>query len=61
MDGTIRLWPIPEGRPPMYYEHDEFLDYLRSQTNVRIVPDTSKATGFSITQETFRGWDALPK
>ena len=60
-EGTIRLWPLPKGRPPLSRSHDEFLEYMRSQTNVRAVPDPEAKNGFRIEFEPFAGWDALPQ
>ena len=38
-DGTIRLWPMPEGRPFHTLPYDELLTRLRSFTNLRVVDD----------------------
>jgi hypothetical protein len=58
--GSLCLFPIPTGRPVQQLPTEEFLDHLRSQTNVRIVPDKSQPTGFRVTLEPFSGWEALP-
>ena len=60
-EGQLHLWPIPEGKPKHALPRDEFMEYLRSQTTARAVPDTSSATGFAISYEPFAGWDALPQ
>ena len=39
-DGTVRIWPMPEGQPLHTWPRDALLD-KRSLTNVRIVPDAS--------------------
>jgi hypothetical protein len=59
-EGMFRRWSIPKGRPLLELSLSEFLQYLRSQTNVRVVANPEADKGFSITNEPFAGWDALP-
>ena len=59
-DGTVRIWPMPEGQPLHIWPHDALLDKLRSLTNVRIVPDASSATGYRTTFLPFQGWGPEP-
>jgi WD40 repeat protein len=59
-DGTVRIWPMPEGQPLHTWSRDVLLDKLRSLTNVRIVPDASAATGYRTTFLPFQGWDREP-
>jgi WD40 repeat protein len=58
MDGTIRLWPIPEGQPFHTLPHDEFLERLRSLTTIRVVADD--AGGYEFEWEDFPGWTMAP-
>ena len=60
-EGRLYLWPVPEGQPTHTLPRDEFMEYLRSNTTARAVPDTSSTTGFKISYEPFKGWDALPQ
>ena len=49
-DGTLRLWPMPVlNRPPLHaLPHDELLEVLRAQTNLRVLPDPESSTGYRI-------------
>jgi WD40 repeat protein len=60
-DGTVRIWPMPEGRPLHTLPRDALLEKLRSLTNVRIVPDASASTGYRATFLPFQGWDRNPR
>ena len=44
-DGTIRLWPMPKGKPFQTLPYGEFLERLRSFTNLRVVSDDDKRHG----------------
>lgn len=59
-DGTVRIWPMPEGRPLHTLPLDTFLEKLRSLTNVRIVADATTSTGYRTTFLPFQGWDRNP-
>lgn len=47
--GGVHAWKLP--LDPIFGElpADEFLEEIRSRTNVRVVPDTGQPTGFRIT------------
>ncbi len=60
-DGTIRLWPMPEGDPILPLPGDQFLDRLRALTNVRVVLDASAPDGWKqVLDPPHPGWDTLP-
>jgi WD40 repeat protein len=59
-DGTVRIWPMPEGPPLHTLALEEFLEKLRSLTNVRIVADAATSTGYRITFLPFQGWERNP-
>jgi WD40 repeat protein len=58
-DGTIRLWPMPEGTPFHTLSHEEILERIRSLTNLRVVPDESSGTGYRVEIGPFPGWKTL--
>ena len=47
-DGTVRIWPMPEGQPLHTWSRDALLDKFRSLTNVRVVPDASAASEYAV-------------
>ena len=57
MDGSIYLWPLPEGRPFHTLPHDEFLDRLRALTNYRVVRDETSTSGYRVELAPSPGWD----
>jgi WD40 repeat protein len=59
-DGTIRLWPMPEGTPFHKLPREELLERLRALTNLRVVPDETSATGYRVEIGSFPGWNSLP-
>ena len=59
-DGTIRLWPMPEGMPFHTLPYEEILQRLRGLTNLRVVPDESADTGYRVEAGPFPGWKKLP-
>ena len=59
-DATVRLWPIPEGKPFHTLPYDEFLDRLRALTNLRIVKDEQSDVGYGLEVNAFPGWESLP-
>jgi WD40 repeat protein len=59
-DATIRLWPMPEGRPFQTLPYDELLAKLRSLTNLRVVEDPASATGWKVEIGPFAGWEEVP-
>ena len=62
-DKKIILWPVPDlSRPPFHKRpHDEVLAWLRSRTNVRVVPDPGSATGWKLGRDPFPGWAKVPE
>ena len=59
-DSSVRLWPLPEGPPLQTLPYAEFLDRLRRFTNYRVVEDATASTGYRLTSEPFKGWNAKP-
>jgi hypothetical protein len=59
-DGTIRLWPMPEGAPFHTLPYEEILERLRTLTNLRIVPDERSDTGYRTEIGPFPGWKTVP-
>lgn len=59
-DGTIRLWPMPEGRPFHRLPYEELLERLRALTNLRLVPDDETETGYRLDAGPFPGWKTAP-
>jgi WD40 repeat protein len=62
LDGTIRLWPMPDvAKPPFHtLPHEELLDRLRAFTNLRAVPDEASPTGYKVEVGPFPGWEDVP-
>jgi WD40 repeat protein len=56
---TVRLWPMPKGRPLHTLPHDELVSHLRSMTNMRIVRSDEPASGYQLDYDPFPGWAAL--
>ena len=59
-DGTVRVWPMPEGAPFHTLPHAALLDRLRSLTTYRIVEDASASSGYRLDFEPFTGWKREP-
>jgi len=59
-DQTIRVWPMPEGKPFHTLPREEFLDRLRALTNLRAVDDPTSPTGYRLEAEPFTGWGDAP-
>jgi WD40 repeat protein len=60
-DGTLRLWPMPEGQPFHTLPHSELLQRLRAMTNLRVIADHKASTGYRLEAGTFPGWEKLPE
>jgi WD40 repeat protein len=60
-DGTVRLWPMPDGQPLHTLPYDELLDRLRALTNIRAVEDETSSTGYRLEIERFPGWESTPE
>jgi WD40 repeat protein/DNA-binding winged helix-turn-helix (wHTH) protein len=61
LDGTIRLWPMPEGQPFHTLPYEEILKRIRGLTNLRVVPDESAGSGYRVEVGPFPGWKSLPR
>jgi len=59
-DGTIRLWPMPDGTPFHVLPYEEILERLRGFTNLRVVADEGSDTGYRVEIGPFPGWKVLP-
>jgi WD40 repeat protein len=60
-DGTVRLWPMPEGEPLLPLPRDRFLDRLGALTNLRVVLDPASSKGWKKAFEPPQpGWNSLP-
>jgi hypothetical protein len=57
---TYCLWRMPQGRPIQTLPHDEFLNYLCSRTNFRVVPDKTSNTDYRVDKAPFPGWGKIP-
>jgi WD40 repeat protein len=60
-DGTIRLWPMPEGPAFHTLPYAEILARLRSFTNLRAVQDAASTDGYRLEAGPFPGWKTLPE
>ena len=60
-DGTIRLWPMPEGPPLHTLPRDTLVEKLQTVTNVRVVEDDESPTGYVLGHDPFPGWETLPE
>jgi WD40 repeat protein/tRNA A-37 threonylcarbamoyl transferase component Bud32 len=59
-DGSVRMWPMPEGDPIHTLPHDELVKKLRTLTNVRIVPNETRPGEYKVALDPFPGWDNVP-
>jgi WD40 repeat protein len=59
-DGTVRVWPMPEGQPFHTLPRSDLLARLRSLTNYRVVEDPGSASGYRLDFEPFTGWNREP-
>lgn len=60
-DGTVRLWPMPEGEPLLPLPRAQFVERLRSFTNLRVVLDDQSADGWRLEFDPPNpGWETLP-
>jgi WD40 repeat protein len=60
-DGTIRLWPMPEGEPFHTLPYEEILGRIRALTNLRVVAEDASDTGYRVEAGPFPGWAKLPE
>jgi WD40 repeat protein len=56
----VRLWPMPKGESLAALSLSDFLNRVRSLTNVRIVPDDKSSNGYRIQYASFSRWDKVP-
>ena len=58
----IRLWPTPDLATRPFHElpYEALLAKLRSLTNLRVVPDATAATGYTLQIGPFPGWRDVP-
>jgi WD40 repeat protein len=58
----IRLWPMPDlSKPPLHtLPHAELMAKLDALTNLRVVRDSSAATGWRLDLGPFPGWKDVP-
>jgi WD40 repeat protein len=59
-DTTVSIWRVPEGRPIHTLTRGKFLEYLRAQTNLRVVPDKISNSGYRVDTGPFPGWEKVP-
>lgn len=59
-DDSIRIWPMPEGRPLHTLPHEELVAKLRAQTNLRVAPDATAATGYTVKMGPLPAWAEPP-
>ena len=59
-DGTLRLWPMPKGRPLHTLPYEELLAKLRTLTNLRAVEDPTSPNGYRFDLDPFPGWADVP-
>ena len=60
-EGSLRIWPMPEGRPLQTLAHEALLERLRSLTNLRVVPDEESPNGYRLEAGPFAGWKSTPE
>lgn len=60
--GEIRLWPMPDvAKPPLHtLRREALLAKLDELTNIRVVEDTTSATGYRLDPGPFPGWKDAP-
>jgi WD40 repeat protein len=60
-DGVF-LWPMPDlTKPPLHtLPREALLAKLNELTNVRVVEDSSSATGYKLDVGPFPGWKKVP-
>ncbi len=61
-DEAISIWPMPDvTKPPLHtLPHAELLAKLDALTNLRVVRDSSSATGWKLEIGPFPGWQDVP-
>jgi WD40 repeat protein len=59
-DGLVLSWDVPTGPRLHSMPYAELLEFLRRQTNMRVVPDVDAADGYRIVYDRFPGWEMTP-
>jgi hypothetical protein len=61
-DESISLWPMPDvTKPPLHtLPHAELMAKLDALTNLRVVRDSTSATGWKTEVGPFPGWKDVP-
>jgi WD40 repeat protein len=59
-EATLRLWPMPEGRPFHTLPTREFLNRLCALTYLRVIPDRKSPTGYRQESAPYSGWEKVP-
>ena len=62
LDGTVRLWPMPDlSKPPLHtLPREELIARLKSLTNLRVVEDPNSPSGWKLDIGPFPGWETVP-
>jgi WD40 repeat protein len=62
IDGTVRLWPMPDlSKPPLHtLPREELIARLQTLTNLRVVRDEESSTGWKVEYAPFPGWETVP-
>lgn len=60
-NGSIWLWPMPQGPPLNTLPPDALLAKLRTLTNLRVVADPASASGYKVDIGPFPGWAKRPE
>jgi WD40 repeat protein len=55
-EGDLRLWSMPEGPPVHTLRYEDFVDRLRSLTNLRVLGDESYRSGYRLEGDPNPGW-----
>jgi len=63
VDGSIRLWPMPDlTRPPLHtLPREQLIAKLETLTNLRAVRDPDSPTGWKVEIGPFPGWAEVPE
>jgi WD40 repeat protein len=59
-DALVLSWDVPTGPRVHTLLHSELVEFLRAQTNMRIVPDAEAEEGYRIVYDRFPGWETSP-
>ena len=59
-DGLVLSWDVPTGPRLHSMPYAELVEFLRRQTNMRVVPDVDAEDGYRIVYDRFPGWETVP-